>query len=148
MQAIVAENCFNCCFSSLMFICTNGPPLRLFDAHKYMVSWIQAGRHSAMEATGKQQKSVFLQTHQKLFFVIVISIVTEIAVVLPVWSITSSLPTFGRRLRRSCISRHLTDLILDSNMICGWVGSKLDSTTPPNPITWQVLAFLSSLIAN
>ena len=44
-------------------------------------AWMKAGRHSAMDKrTGKQQKPVFLQPIRN-YFVIVLSIVTEIAVV-------------------------------------------------------------------
>ena len=44
-----------------MFICTNGPPSSHFDPHKYVVSWLKAGRHSSLDKpTGKQQKPVTL----------------------------------------------------------------------------------------
>ena len=45
-------------------------------------------------------------------FAIVISIVTEIAVVLPVWSIASSLLTFGRRLKTFLYQSSFDYLIL------------------------------------
>jgi len=40
-------------FSDLMMSCISGPPLRPWNATKYVVSWLKSGRHIGYGALGK-----------------------------------------------------------------------------------------------
>jgi hypothetical protein len=52
----------------LLMVGINGPPLALWNAHKYVISWLKAGRHGALDkATGLPRKSETACHSSKLF---------------------------------------------------------------------------------
>jgi len=54
--------------NDLLMVGINGPPLRVFNAKKYVLSWLQAGRHSALaKPTGLPKKEAVIKPSVRLF---------------------------------------------------------------------------------
>ena len=53
--------------SDLLMVGINGPPLHAFNAKKYVVSWLQSGRHSTLaKAAGLPNKDVVIKQSVRL----------------------------------------------------------------------------------
>ena len=54
--------------SDLLMVGVNGPPIHTWNASKYVVSWLQSGRHGALDkATGLPKQAVTVKQSSKLF---------------------------------------------------------------------------------
>jgi len=54
--------------SDLIMIGINGPPVTQWNAVKYVVSWLQSGKHSALDAArGVPRKNIELNKSAQLF---------------------------------------------------------------------------------
>ena len=54
--------------NDLLMIGINGPPLALWNAEKYVISWLKSGRHGALDkATGLPRTAELARHSSKLF---------------------------------------------------------------------------------
>jgi hypothetical protein len=54
--------------SSSLMISINGPPLQYWNAEKYVISWLQKGKHGALDkATGVSRKNTVISKSSELF---------------------------------------------------------------------------------
>lgn len=54
--------------SDLLMVGINGPPIHVWNAPKYVITWLQSGRHGALDkSTGPPKQAVVVSKRSRLF---------------------------------------------------------------------------------
>jgi hypothetical protein len=54
--------------NDLLMVGVNGPPIHAWNASKYVITWLQSGRHGALDkAAGLPKQAVEVRKSSKLF---------------------------------------------------------------------------------